>query len=66
MIKLKNNIGYLIIAVGIVLIWRGVWGLADIFLIPNMPILSLVLSIILGIGLLLLHNPKQLDLEELD
>jgi hypothetical protein len=66
MAKLKKNLSYLTIAIGIVLIWRGVWGLADIFLIPSTPALSFAVSIILGILLLLLHNPKRFDLDELE
>jgi hypothetical protein len=64
--KVKKNLGYLIIAVGIVFIWRGVWGLADIFLMPSIPVLSFSLSILIGILVLLVHEPNRLDLEELD
>ncbi|MEN9920352.1 MAG: Fuseless [Candidatus Parcubacteria bacterium] len=66
MLKVRKNLGYLVIAVGIVLIWRGVWGLADILLVPNIPVLSFLLSILLGVLLLLIHKPKQFDLDELE
>ncbi len=66
MIKLKKNMSFLLIAVGIVLIWRGVWGLADAFLFPNIPILSFLASIGMGILVLLIHEPDKLDLRELE
>ncbi len=66
MIKLRKNISFLIIAVGIVLIWRGVWGLADTFLFPNITILSFLASIGMGILVLLIHEPDKLDLRELE
>ena len=66
MLKVRKNLSYLIIAIGIVLIWRGVWGLLDIFLFPSIPVLSFSVSIALGVVLLLVHEPKRFDLSELD
>lgn len=61
----KKNMHYLLIAAGIVFIWRGIWGLADIYLLPAHPVLSFCFSIVIGIILLLLHEPKDSDLREL-
>lgn len=60
-----QNIKYLLIATGIVFIWRGVWGLADLYLLPEDPHLSFVLSVLIGIGLLLAINWKKGDISEL-
>jgi uncharacterized membrane protein len=38
--------------IGVVMLWRGIWGLIDIYLFPGHPELSNILSI--GIGLLIL------------
>lgn len=46
----------LIIVVGVILVWRGVWQLADRFLFPGQPILSETLSIIIGLFLLYLPD----------
>lgn len=62
---LLRNIGYLLLAAGIVLIWRGVWGLADMYLFPNNLILSYIISIIVGILILLFSNFKQKDIREI-
>lgn len=60
--KLKKNLLVLSLAVGIVFVWRGVWGLLDMYLLPgNLP-LSYILSIVLGLLILFLHNH---DLDEL-
>jgi hypothetical protein len=34
------------------MLWRGIWGLADLYLFPNSPTLSYLLSIVIG-GLVL-------------
>ena len=54
--KIKNHIRdvihTIIIALAIVLFWRGVWGLADLYLSPENKLLSYALSIIIGIVIL--------------
>lgn len=46
----------LVIVIGVVLVWRGIWQLADRFVLPSYPILSEILGII--IGLILLYLPE--------
>ena len=65
MSKLGQNLKYFIIASGIVLIWRGIWGLADIYLFPDDLTLSFAASIAIGIVLLLLVNWSKRDISEL-
>jgi len=63
---LKNNLGYLTLAIGIVFVWRGVWGLADLYLIPsNLPI-SFIVSVLIGVTILFLHDIRKKDLSELE
>lgn len=50
------NANALIILVGIVMIWRGIWNLLDRYLFPNAPFLSCALSIALGAVLLYLDD----------
>lgn len=64
--KVRQNLRYLFIAAGIVFVWRGIWGLADIYLIPSNPTLSFIVSIGIGIVLLLLHEYERSDLRELE
>jgi hypothetical protein len=66
MLKLLKNLHYIVGAVGIVLIWRGVWGLADVYLLFSTPLVSFAVSILLGILILLLLGPKRFTLDELE
>jgi uncharacterized ion transporter superfamily protein YfcC len=52
----KNYFKTLVLAIAIVLFWRGVWGLMDLYFFPNMLPLSFILSIL--IGLLILYSVK--------
>lgn len=46
----------LIIVIGIVLVWRGIWHIADRFLFPNYPLLSEILGLLIGLFLLYLPD----------
>lgn len=46
----------LLIVIGVVLVWRGIWHLADRFLFPDYPLLSEALSILIGLFLLYLPD----------
>jgi len=48
----KKVLQALLIAFAIVSFWRGVWGLMDTYLFPNNYVLSLWISLVLGIILL--------------
>lgn len=48
----KKTINALLVATGVVLFWRGAWGLLDLYLLPGNPTLSFITSIILGIIIL--------------
>lgn len=53
---IKEVIFTLLIALAIVLFWRGTWGLLDIYLFPNDYFLSYVISILAGILILYLNK----------
>ncbi|MFH1218727.1 MAG: hypothetical protein V1679_02710 [Candidatus Peregrinibacteria bacterium] len=52
----------LLVVTGVVFVWRGLWNLMDLYLFPDMPILSNILGILLGLLLLLLPDE---DIKEL-
>lgn len=56
--KKKENLSLFVLAVGVVLVWRGVWGVADLFLFPNNQALSFLVSIVVGIGILYFNDRK--------
>ena len=49
--KHKNIFAFFVI-IALILIWRGVWGLADIFLFPSNQTISFLFSIIIGLVIL--------------
>ncbi len=48
---------YLVLVVAVVMVWRGVWGLLDEYLLPQNPKLSYWISFIIGLVLLLILLP---------
>ncbi|XSG86073.1 MAG: hypothetical protein ACPW60_04965 [Methylohalobius sp. ZOD2] len=55
------NINTLVIVSAIIMLWRGVWGLLDVYLFPGSPTLSYLVSIALG-ALILYLDGFSLDL----
>jgi len=45
--SLLNDLRIFLIAIAIIMIWRGVWNLIDHYFLPNYWVLSSVLSIII-------------------
>lgn len=43
----------LIIAIGVILLWRGMWGLADLHIFPNNELYSYSLSVAIGLIILI-------------
>lgn len=56
--NLKTISYTVLIAFAIVSFWRGVWGLMDVYLFPNKHILSLSISVL--IGLVILYSTKHI------
>ena len=54
--RLKKVSFAILIAFAIILFWRGIWGLADIYLFPNNQELSLWVGLIMGLGILILTH----------
>ena len=48
----------LAIGVAIISAWRGIWNLFDMYLLPNDPILSNVITIVFGITILIITHHK--------
>ncbi|HAU39307.1 MAG: hypothetical protein UV80_C0002G0336 [Candidatus Peregrinibacteria bacterium GW2011_GWF2_43_17] len=52
----------LVILTGVVMTWRGVWHIMDIYLFPNNEALSSIVSIVMGVILLYLPEEELKDL----
>ncbi|MCF7844945.1 MAG: hypothetical protein K9M03_03920 [Kiritimatiellales bacterium] len=46
----------ILIGTAVVLFWRGMWGVLDLYLFPENEALSFVTSIALGILMLIIHD----------
>jgi len=58
-ISLKLSPSFFIVLIkvlGIVMVWRGVWGILDKYLFPENPVLSYTISIALGLFVLYLPD----------
>lgn len=51
--ELHPTVNAIIVVLAIIMLWRGVWGLLDIYLFPGSPTFSALLSI--ALGALILH-----------
>lgn len=63
----KNNFHFITIAIGVILMWRCIWGLADLSLLPQVLTLSLFFLVLVFSGsiILLLSNLDKYDISEL-
>ena len=50
--KIKKVLKTLFVASGVVLFWRGAWGLMDLYIHPSDPLASFIVSVILGVAIL--------------
>jgi Fuseless len=50
------NANSIVIIFGIIMLWRGIWGLLDVYLFPGYPLLSYFISIALGALVLYLDD----------
>jgi hypothetical protein len=53
-VPLKKILFAVLIGFAVVSFWRGVWGLMDLYLFPNNYVLSLWISVLIGLGILYL------------
>ena len=60
--SMDPNLRILVEVTGVILVWRGVWSLADRYLFPSNPDLSAIVSIVFGILILYMENKNLKDL----
>jgi len=64
--KIWKDIKVLSDLVAVVLIWRGVWSLVDMYLLPDNPMISNIVGIMIGVVLLLVDDFALKELEKKD
>ena len=55
---LSKSLRLLLLSFGVIAIWRGIWGLLDLFLVPSNELSSYITSIIIGLAVLMLVNHR--------
>lgn len=61
-IRPLQDIKILILAIAVIMVWRGVWNLLDHYLLPNNFVASSILSIAIGTLILFLNNNNLVEL----
>ena len=61
--KKTSNLNAFLVCVAVVLIWRWIWDLIDIYLLPDYPIISDLVWIVIWIAILLMDDGKINELE---
>lgn len=59
--KKNSYIRILQIVIAVVLIWRGLWGLMDLYIFPDQLLVSYIVSLVIGL-LVLFTSHKLSDL----
>ncbi len=55
--KKKNPFIYhLVTGMAMIILWRGLWGLFDVYLFPENQVLSYTLSVFIGLGILFIND----------
>lgn len=60
---LHPTVNAIVVVFAIIMLWRGVWGLLDVYLFPGSPTFSYLLSIALGALVLHLDDFSLKDLK---
>ena len=71
--KIKNfrkdydsNRNILVVCIAIVMIWKWIWELLDMYIFPNWPLVSNLICIAIGVSILLIDDGKLWELQEED
>ena len=62
----NSNRNIFVVCIAIVMIWKWIWELLDMYVFPNHPLISNLLCICIGILVLLIDDGKLWELQEED
>lgn len=54
----KSNLNLLILSIGVISVWRGIWGILETYLFPENQLLSFSVSILFGLLILYFKDHK--------
>lgn len=58
MSSLSKKLRLLALTIGAVLVWRGIWGISDLYLFPNHELSSFIASLVVGALILFFDSNK--------
>ena len=59
-----SNRNIFVVCIAIVMIWKWIWDLLDLYIFPNYPLLSNLVCISIGVLVLLMDDGKLWELQE--
>ena len=59
-----SNLNTIVVCISVVMVWRWVWDLLDIYVFPNNPLISNLICIIVWLAILLIDDGKLEELQE--
>ena len=62
----NSNRNIFLVCIAIVMIWKWIWDLLDMYIFPNHPLLSNLICICIGVAVLLVDDGKLWELQEED
>ena len=62
-LKIRPALRSIIIGASIIMFWRGLWGLMDLYIFPENEILSYVIPAIIGLLILFLNDFRLTEIE---
>lgn len=57
------NLYSIVIGASIIMFWRGLWGLMDLYVFPNNEVLSYSITALIGLALLFLNDFRLKEIE---
>ena len=60
----NSNWNIFVVCIAIVMIWRGIWDLLDMYVFPNSPLISNLVCIGIGILVLLIDDGKLWEISQ--
>ena len=58
----NSNLNTIVVCISVIMVWRWIWDLLDMYVFPNTPLLSDLLCITLWIAILLIDDWKLSEL----
>ncbi len=59
-----SNLNTIIVCISVIMVWKGIWDLLEIYVFPNNPLVSNILCAVVWFAILLIDDWKLEELKE--